>query len=86
MAKRAGKGFLKLLSSKRKGTFFGKEVLRKCEKNNAGRKNRKGINYEKLMPIIYIKGSHYETPLYGFVRSDKQDGDKGRGMRSRWSP
>jgi hypothetical protein len=38
------------------------------------------------MPIIYIKGSFYETPLYGRVRSDKQDGDKGRGMRRRRSP
>ena len=38
------------------------------------------------MPIIYIKGSFYETPLHGHVRSDKQDGDKGRGMRRRWSP
>ncbi len=35
------------------------------------------------MPIIYVKESFYETPLYGDVRSDKQDGDKGRGMRSR---
>ncbi len=34
------------------------------------------------MPIIYIKGNCYETPLYGHVRSDKQDGDKGLGMRS----
>jgi hypothetical protein len=40
----------------------------------------------KLMAIIYIKGSFYETPLYGHVRGDKQDGDKGRGMRSRRSP
>jgi len=38
------------------------------------------------MPIIYIKGYCYETPLYGHVQSDKQDGDKGQGMRSRRSP
>jgi hypothetical protein len=31
------KGFLKLLS--------GREVLRKCAKSNAGRKNKKGINF-----------------------------------------
>ncbi len=28
----------------------------------------------------------YETPLYGHVRSDKQDSDKERGMRKRRSP
>ena len=38
------------------------------------------------MLIVYIKGSFYETPLYGHVRSDKQDGDKGLGMRSGRSP
>jgi hypothetical protein len=36
--------------------------------------------------MIYIKGSFYETPLYGRVLSDKQDGDKGRGMRRRQNP
>jgi hypothetical protein len=29
------------------------------------------------MPIIYIKGNCYETPLYGHVRSDEQDGEIG---------
>ncbi len=28
----------------------------------------------------------YVTPLYGHLGSNKQDGDKGRGMRSRRSP
>jgi hypothetical protein len=32
-SKRAGKGFFKIIVRQRKGTFFGKEVLRKmCEK------------------------------------------------------
>jgi hypothetical protein len=34
----------------------------------------------------FIKLSFYETPLYGRVQSDKQDGDKGQGMRRRRSP
>jgi hypothetical protein len=53
-----------------------------CEKSKCRRKG----NYAKLMPIIYIKGSFYETPLYGEVRSDKQDGDNGKGMRRKQSP
>jgi hypothetical protein len=44
-SKRVGKGFLKIIVQQKKGTFFGKEVLRKCAKSNAGRKSRKGINY-----------------------------------------
>ncbi len=28
------------------------------------------------MPIIYVKGSCYETPLYDHVVGDKQDSDK----------
>jgi hypothetical protein len=31
------------------------------------------------MPIIYVKGSCFETPLYGHVRGNKRDGDKDRG-------
>ncbi len=85
-SKKSGKRISQIIVRQRKGTFFGKEVLHKCAKSNAGRKNRKGINHVKLMPIIFIKGSCYETPLCGQVRSDKQDGDKGQGMRSRRSP
>jgi hypothetical protein len=41
---RAGKGFLRLLSGRKKGAFFGKEYCIKCtEKSNAGRKSRKGL-------------------------------------------
>jgi hypothetical protein len=43
--KRAGKRISQIIVRRRKGTFFGNEVLRKCAKSNAGRKNRKGINY-----------------------------------------
>jgi hypothetical protein len=33
------------ISVKGKGTFFGKEVLRKSAKSNVGNKGRKRINY-----------------------------------------
>jgi hypothetical protein len=42
--KRAGKGFLRLLSGKGRVHFLRKEVLREmCEKSNAGKKSRKGL-------------------------------------------
>jgi hypothetical protein len=44
-SKKSGKRISQIIVRQRKGTFFGKEVLRKCAKNNAGRKNRKCINY-----------------------------------------
>ena len=57
--------------------FFSNEVLRKmCGKEQCRKKKRKRVNCIKLMLIIYIKGSCYETPLYDHVLVDKWDGDK----------
>jgi hypothetical protein len=53
-------------SAEKKGAFFRqkKEVLRKmCGKEQCRRKKQKRVNCVKLMLIIYIKGSCYETPL-----------------------
>jgi hypothetical protein len=74
-SKRAGKGLLKIFVPQRKGKFFGKELLPKCAKKPCREERRKKNYLGKLMPIIYIKGSFYETPLYGHVRRDKQDSD-----------
>jgi hypothetical protein len=61
----------------KKYAFFRQEVLRKMYGKEQCRKNRqKRINCAKLMPIIYIKGSCYETPLYGRVLGNKRNGDK----------
>jgi hypothetical protein len=65
------KDFSDYCLAKRRAHFFGNEVLRKmC------------VNCAKLMPIIYIKGNCYETPLYGHVLGEKRNGYKKRGMRS----
>jgi hypothetical protein len=48
--------------------MYGKEQCRK-------RKAEKGYS-QKLMPIIYVKGSCYESPLYDHVLGDKGDSDK----------
>ncbi len=74
---RAGKGLLRLFSGKKEGAFFWQEVLRKMYGKEQCRKERqKRVNCAKLMPIIYIKGSCYETPLYDHVLGDRRDGDK----------
>ncbi len=39
------------------------------------KKSRKGL-IAKLVPIICVKGSCYETPLYDHVLGDKRDSDK----------
>jgi hypothetical protein len=41
-------------------------------KSDVGGKSRKRVKFVKLMPIIYIKGNCYETPLYGHVLGDKR--------------
>jgi hypothetical protein len=39
--KKSGKRISQIIVQQRKSTFFGKEVLRKCAKSNAGRKKQK---------------------------------------------
>jgi hypothetical protein len=51
-SKEREKDFSKIIVLQKKGTFFGKEVLRKCAKSHAKRKCRRKGNYAKLMPII----------------------------------
>jgi hypothetical protein len=51
--------------------MYGKEAM----------KGKKSGLIAKLMPIICVKGSCFETPLYDHVTGNKQDSDKDRGMR-----
>jgi hypothetical protein len=44
-SKKSWKRISQIIVRQRKGTFFSKEVLRKCAKIDAARKNRKGLNY-----------------------------------------
>jgi hypothetical protein len=84
--KRAGKRISQNIVRQRKSTFFDKEVLREtCEKSNAGSKGKEWLIMQINANNLYQR-KLYETSLYGHVRSDKQDGDKGLGMRSGRSP
>jgi hypothetical protein len=66
-----------IINQQKKCAFFRQEVLRKMYGKEQYRKEKqKRVNCIKLVPIIYIKGSCYETPLYDHVLGDKRDGDK----------
>ncbi len=79
---RAGEKIPRLLCGRKKLAFFGNEVLQKMyRKEQCQERKAKRVNCEKLMPIIYVKGSCFETALYDHVLGDKRRGDKGRGMR-----
>ncbi len=57
--------------------FFGKGYCVKMYgKEQCRKEKQKRVNCIKLVPIIYIKGSCYETPLYDHVLGDKRDSDK----------
>jgi hypothetical protein len=57
--------------------FFGNEVLHKMYgKEQCRKKKRRRVICIKLMLIIYIKASCYETPLYDHVLGNKRNGDK----------
>jgi hypothetical protein len=53
--------------------MYGKEAVKKKEE-------RKGLIVKIKMPIIFIKGSCVETPLYTMCWANK-DGDKRQAMR-----
>ncbi len=82
----AGKGFLRLLYGKGRVHFSAKKCCVKCAKKAMPEEKAEKGKLRKLMPIIYIKGNCYETPLYGHVLGDKWNCDKRRGMRSGRSP
>jgi hypothetical protein len=71
------KGFLRLLPGRKSVHFFGKEYCVKMYGKERGQKEKQNrVNCIKLVPIIYIEGSCYETPLYDHVLGNKRDGDK----------
>ncbi len=62
--------------------FFRQGILRKMYRKEAtrGKESKKGL-IAKLMQIMCVKGSCFETPLYDHELGNKRDGDKDRGMR-----
>jgi hypothetical protein len=77
--KEAGKRIFGLMIGGKKGVhFFGKGYCEKCTGMKQQRKRRAKKIYCKIkMPIIFIKGSCVETPLYTMCWIN-EDGDKGQ--------
>ncbi len=75
--KRAGEKVSQIVSGRKRMHFFGDKILQKMDRKEQcrKRKGRKGL-LKKLVPIIYVKESCYETPLYDHVLGDKMDSDK----------
>jgi hypothetical protein len=56
--------------------FFGNRILPKMYRKEQLRKRKaKKGSLQKLVPIIYVKGSCYKTPLYDHVLGNKWDSD-----------
>ncbi len=70
-----------LFGRKRVCIFSARDVAKNVwERSNEGKGKQKGL-IAKLMPMICVKGSCFETPLYDHVPVNKRDGDKDRGTR-----
>jgi hypothetical protein len=58
--------------------FSARDVAKNLgEKRNERKGKQKGL-IAKLMPVICVKESCFETPLYDHVPGNKRDGDKDR--------
>ncbi len=75
--KKAGKKDFRFDDQQKKGVHFsGKRYCEKCTGMKQRRKRRaKKVNCKFEMPIIFIKGSCVETPLYTMCWIN-EDGDK----------
>ncbi len=63
---------------KKRGAFFRQGELQKLTRmKQRGKRRAKKVYCKIEMPIIFIKGSCVETPLYTLCWANK-DGDKGR--------
>jgi len=59
------KDFGLMTGRKKRVHFFGKRYCEKCAgKKQRGKRRMKRVNCKIKMPIIFIKGSCVETPLY----------------------
>ena len=65
--------------------FFWQRVLRKCTGAEWQRKRRVKRLFKSWMPITFVKGNYFGTPLYTTCKSN-EGGDKGRSLRNKgWS-
>ncbi len=58
--------------------FSARDVAKNVQERSNEREGKQKGLIAKLMPIICVKGSCFETPLYDHVLGNKRDGDKDR--------
>ena len=77
--KKAGKGFLDCWLAEKRGCIFSARGIAKNvrERGSEEKRRTERVNCKIKMPIIFIKGSCVETPLYTMCWINK-DGDKGQ--------
>jgi hypothetical protein len=76
---RSGRKDFGLMSGRKKGCIFSARGIAKNvrERSTEEKRRMERVNCKIKMPIIFIKGSCVETPLYTMCWGNK-DGDKGR--------
>jgi hypothetical protein len=62
--------------------FFWQRVLRKCMGVERQRKRRLERLFKSWMPIVFVKGNYFGTPLCTTCKSNEA-GDKDRSLRNR---
>jgi hypothetical protein len=66
---------------KKRVHFFARGIAKNVRERSSEEKRRtKSVICKIKMPMIFIKGSYVETPLYTMCWGNK-DGDKGQAMR-----
>ncbi len=79
---KSGRKDFGLMTGRKKGCIFSARGIAKNvrERSSEEKRRAKRVNCRIKMPIIFIKGSCVETPLYTMCWGNK-DSDKGQAMR-----
>ncbi len=80
--KENGKGILGLKADAKRASIFRQRVLRKCAGVEWQRKRRLERLFKNWMPIAFVKGNYFGTPLCTSCKSNEA-GDKDRSLRNR---
>jgi len=77
-----GKRILGLMTDEKRECIFWQRVLRKCTGVERQRKRRLKRLFKNWMPITFVKGNYFGTPLYTTCKSN-EGGDKDPSLRNK---
>jgi hypothetical protein len=80
---KSGRKYFGLRTGRKKGYIFSARGIAKNvrERSSEEKSRTERVNCKIKMPMIFVKGSCVETPLYTMCWGNK-DGDKGQAMRN----